>query len=66
MRILTVFGTRPEVIKLAPVICAIKRRGLDVILCASGQHREMLDQMLEVFSLRPDFDLMLCRPTSRR
>jgi len=57
MRILTVFGTRPEVIKLAPVICAIKRRGLDVILCASGQHREMLDQMLEVFSLRPDFDL---------
>jgi len=57
MRILTVFGTRPEVIKLAPVICAIKRRGLDVILCASGQHRGMLDQMLEVFSLRPDFDL---------
>jgi UDP-N-acetylglucosamine 2-epimerase (non-hydrolysing) len=57
MRILTVFGTRPEVIKLAPVIHALKRRGLDVILCASGQHREMLDQMLAVFSLRPDFDL---------
>jgi UDP-N-acetylglucosamine 2-epimerase (non-hydrolysing) len=57
MRILSVFGTRPEVIKLAPVIRALERRGLDVILCASGQHREMLDQMLEVFSLRPDFDL---------
>jgi UDP-N-acetylglucosamine 2-epimerase (non-hydrolysing) len=57
MRILTVFGTRPEVIKLAPVIRALERRGLDVILCASGQHREMLDQMLTVFSLRPDFNL---------
>jgi UDP-N-acetylglucosamine 2-epimerase (non-hydrolysing) len=57
MRILTVFGTRPEVIKLAPVIRALQRRSLEVILCASGQHREMLDQMLEVFSLRPDFDL---------
>ena len=57
MRILTVFGTRPEVIKLAPVIRALERRALDVILCASGQHREMLDQMLAVFSLRPDFDL---------
>jgi UDP-N-acetylglucosamine 2-epimerase (non-hydrolysing) len=57
MRILTVFGTRPEVIKLAPVIRALQRRGLEVMLCASGQHREMLDQMLEVFALRPDFDL---------
>jgi UDP-N-acetylglucosamine 2-epimerase (non-hydrolysing) len=57
MRILTVFGTRPEVIKLAPVIRALDRRGLEVILCASGQHREMLDQALEVFSLHPDFDL---------
>lgn len=57
MRVLTVFGTRPEVIKLAPVIRALEQRGVDVILCASGQHREMLDQMLTVFSLRPDFDL---------
>lgn len=57
MRVLTVFGTRPEVIKLAPVIRALERRGVDVVLCASGQHREMLDQMLAVFSLRPDFDL---------
>jgi len=57
MRVLSVFGTRPEVIKLAPVIHALQRRGLEVILCASGQHREMLDQMLEAFSLRLDFDL---------
>jgi UDP-N-acetylglucosamine 2-epimerase (non-hydrolysing) len=57
MRILTVFGTRPEVIKLAPVIRAMQARRLDVIVCATGQHRDMLDQMLEVFSIRPDYDL---------
>ncbi len=57
MRILTVFGTRPEAIKLAPVIRAMQARKLDVIVCATGQHRDMLDQMLEVFSIRPDYDL---------
>ena len=57
MRILTVFGTRPEVIKLAPVIEELRRRGLEVPVCATAQHRDMMDQMLEVFSLRPDFDL---------
>jgi UDP-N-acetylglucosamine 2-epimerase (non-hydrolysing) len=61
MRVLTVFGTRPEVIKLAPVICALKRRCVDVIACASGQHRDMLDQMMEVFCLRPDCDLDVMR-----
>ena len=59
MRILTVFGTRPEVIKLAPVIAELRRRALDVLVCATAQHRNMMDQMLEVFSLRPDFDLDL-------
>ena len=62
MRVLTVFGTRPEVIKLAPVIRAIERRGLEAIVCASGQHRDMLDQMLEAFSIRPEFDLDIMRP----
>ena len=57
MKILTVFGTRPEVIKLAPVIEELRRRGLEVLVCATAQHRDMMDQMLEVFSLRPDFDL---------
>ena len=57
MRILTVFGTRPEVIKLAPVIQVSKERGLDVIVCVSGQHRDMLDQMLEDFGITPDYDL---------
>lgn len=62
MRVLTVFGTRPEVIKLAPVIRALQQRDVEVIVCATGQHRDMLDQMLEVFSLRPDFDLDIMRP----
>lgn len=57
MRILTVFGTRPEVIKLAPVIRALEERGVEVTVCVSGQHRDMLDQMLAVFSLQPDIDL---------
>jgi len=57
VRVLTVFGTRPEVIKLAPVIAALRARGLDAVACASGQHRGMLDQMLDVFRIRPDFDL---------
>jgi UDP-N-acetylglucosamine 2-epimerase (non-hydrolysing) len=61
MRILTVFGTRPEVIKLSPVIHALKRRDLEVVVCATGQHRGMLDQMVEVFALRPDFDLDVMR-----
>ena len=57
MRILSVFGTRPEVIKLAPVIQAMKERGLEVTVCVSGQHRDMLDQMLAVFGITPDYDL---------
>lgn len=57
MKILTVFGTRPEAIKLAPVIQALRERGARVSVCVSGQHREMLDQMLEVFGVAPDHDL---------
>jgi len=57
MRILTVFGTRPEIIKLAPVIQALKERGQTVTVCASGQHRDMLDQMLPIFGITPDCDL---------
>jgi UDP-N-acetylglucosamine 2-epimerase (non-hydrolysing) len=57
--ILVCFGTRPEVVKLAPVIHELKRRGLPVVCAATGQHREMLDQMLAAFELDPDFDLEL-------
>lgn len=57
MRILTVFGTRPEAIKMAPVILTAREAGLETVVCVTAQHREMLDQMLEVFSISPDHDL---------
>ena len=57
-KILTVFGTRPEAIKMCPLILEMKRRsGLDVIVCVTAQHRQMLDQVLETFGVVPDFDL---------
>lgn len=61
-RISIIFGTRPEAIKLAPVILALRETGqTDVQVCVTGQHREMLDQALKVFSITPDFDVQLMR-----
>jgi UDP-N-acetylglucosamine 2-epimerase (non-hydrolysing) len=58
MRILTVFGTRPEAIKMAPVIRSLAAvEGIDSRVCVTGQHRQMLDQVLELFAIRPDYDL---------
>lgn len=58
LRILIVFGTRPEAIKLAPVIREAKKRPwARPVVCATAQHREMLDQMLRVFDIKPDIDL---------
>ena len=61
--ILTVFGTRPEAIKTAPVIKELQRIGRDgsirCIVCVTAQHRQMLDQMLSTFDIRPDYDLNL-------
>ncbi|MCR4295732.1 MAG: UDP-N-acetylglucosamine 2-epimerase (non-hydrolyzing) [Elusimicrobia bacterium] len=63
MKVLVVMGTRPEAIKLAPVVAALRRRkGLRTFVCATAQHRELLDQALGLFSLKPDFDLDLMRP----
>jgi UDP-N-acetylglucosamine 2-epimerase (non-hydrolysing) len=63
MKVLFVFGTRPEAIKLAPVIKELTTRpGFDCKICVTGQHREMLAQVLELFDLRPDWDLALMRP----
>ncbi|MBI2385440.1 MAG: UDP-N-acetylglucosamine 2-epimerase (non-hydrolyzing) [Elusimicrobia bacterium] len=63
MNILVVMGTRPEAIKLAPVVAALRRRkGLKTLVCATAQHRELLDQALRLFRLKPDFDLDLMRP----
>ena len=58
MKVLTVFGTRPEAIKMAPVVQALdKNPHFDSKVCVTAQHREMLDQVLELFQIKPDFDL---------
>ncbi|WP_043003764.1 non-hydrolyzing UDP-N-acetylglucosamine 2-epimerase [Comamonas testosteroni] len=63
MKILTVFGTRPEAIKMAPVVKALTANpALDAKVCVTAQHRQMLDQVLEIFDIRPDFDLNLMKP----
>ena len=65
MIILTVMGTRPEVIKMAPVLAELSKEqasGLKSVLCVTAQHRELLDDALRVFNIRPDIDLNLMRP----
>jgi UDP-N-acetylglucosamine 2-epimerase (non-hydrolysing) len=58
MKVMTVFGTRPEAIKMFPVVHALRRQpGLDVRVCVTAQHREMLDQVLEIARIIPDIDL---------
>src|SRR6266853_3604424 len=59
MRIVTVFGTRPEAIKMAPIIRAARAAEIETHVCVTAQHRDMLDQMLRVFSIAPDHDLNL-------
>ena len=62
MRIMTVFGTRPEAIKMAPVVRRLAAtEGVQSLVCVTAQHRQMLDQVLELFSIRPDIDLDLMR-----
>lgn len=62
-KVLVVFGTRPEAIKMAPLIYELKRRkDFTVKVCVTGQHREMLDQVLNLFELSPDYDLNLMKP----
>ena len=61
-RVITVFGTRPEAIKLAPVIQELRRnKSLESIVIVTAQHREMLDQVLKLFGINPDRDLDLMR-----
>ncbi len=63
MKILTVFGTRPEAIKMAPVVKALAAdSAFDAKVCVTAQHRQMLDQVLDIFAIRPDFDLNLMKP----
>lgn len=57
-RIMLVFGTRPEAIKMCPLVNELKKRnGIKTIVCVTGQHRQMLDQVLETFHVIPDYDL---------
>ena len=57
-----VFGTRPEAVKMCPVISELKKRpGLETMVCVTGQHRQMLDQVLKTFRVTPDFDLAVMR-----
>ncbi|OLU33084.1 non-hydrolyzing UDP-N-acetylglucosamine 2-epimerase [Pseudomonas sp. PA27(2017)] len=63
-RVLAVFGTRPEAIKMAPVIRRLSEQpNLDVQVCVTGQHRQLLDQVLELFDITPDYDLNIMRPS---
>lgn len=63
MRVLTVFGTRPEAIKMAPLVHQLSAHSrFESKLCVTAQHREMLDQVLELFEIIPDYDLNLMRP----
>jgi UDP-N-acetylglucosamine 2-epimerase (non-hydrolysing) len=63
MRLLVVFGTRPEAIKMAPLVNELQKSPtLEVKVCVTAQHRQMLDQVLQLFEIKPDFDLNLMRP----
>ncbi|MEP9350125.1 UDP-N-acetylglucosamine 2-epimerase (non-hydrolyzing) [Xanthobacter sp. KR7-225] len=60
LKLLSIFGTRPEAIKMAPLVQALAREpGIVSLVCVTGQHREMLDQVLGFFGIEPDFDLKL-------
>jgi len=63
MKILTVFGTRPEAIKMAPLVHKLAEDDrFEAKVCVTAQHREMLDQVLELFEIKPDYDLNLMKP----
>jgi UDP-N-acetylglucosamine 2-epimerase (non-hydrolysing) len=62
MKVLSVFGTRPEAVKMAPVVRMLAQtRGIESRVCVTAQHREMLDQVLHLFQIKPDYDLDLMR-----
>ena len=63
LRVLSIFGTRPEAIKMAPVVLGLARtEGIESKVCVTAQHREMLDQVLDLFKIKPDYDLNLMAP----
>ena len=63
LKVLLVFGTRPEAIKMAPLVKALQlEKGIDTKVCVTAQHREMLDSVLKLFEIRPDYDLNIMKP----
>ncbi len=63
IKVLSIFGTRPEAVKMAPVVQELENRpGIESIVCVTAQHREMLDQVLNLFHITPQIDLNLMRP----
>ena len=61
-KIMLVFGTRPEAIKMCPLVNELKRReNFETVVCVTGQHRQMLDQVLETFEVIPDYDLSIMK-----
>ena len=58
IKVMTIFGTRPEAIKMAPLVKELKgRKEIQTIVCVTAQHRQMLDQVLNTFDIVPDYDL---------
>ena len=63
MRILSIFGTRPEAVKMAPIVREVERTsGVQSLVCVTAQHRQMLDQVLNLFDIKPEVDLNLMQP----
>jgi UDP-N-acetylglucosamine 2-epimerase (non-hydrolysing) len=63
LRVLSIFGTRPEAVKMAPVVQSLAHAsGVDALVCVTAQHRQMLDQVLQLFNIIPDVDLNLMQP----
>ncbi|MCI7126132.1 MAG: UDP-N-acetylglucosamine 2-epimerase (non-hydrolyzing) [Agathobaculum sp.] len=63
LKVMTVFGTRPEAIKMAPLVDALARHETtEPVVCVTAQHREMLDQVLDIFHIKPDYDLNIMQP----
>ena len=62
-RIMLVFGTRPEAIKMCPLVKEFQKypQDFETVVCVTGQHREMLDQVLEIFEVTPDYDLNIMK-----
>ena len=63
-RVMLVFGTRPETIKICPLVKEFQKHPdqFETIVCVTGQHREMLDQVLHIFEVTPDYDLNIMQP----